>query len=309
MRNTKIFCFILVFLLGFACTEKQNSVVEDPKLDSLAVSDTSQLQYIVSGNNDNEDVYKIIQSIPHSLEAIAVIPLSGHQYLNFVLPASEKYKKADDLHKSVNLGMLTASLGYAAAHKEFKDFGKILQHIEIVKADLGLPKHIEDETLKTILNEEKVEIATLDSILQLSTLNYDRSNYELTGLDKEHLSVAILVGAWLEYSYLQILAYKQTKNKDVKIKILEQKIIVELLLRVINHCKEKPANILQSMSDVQKAYAPVEVNDCDGLPKMKIVEGEIIIDEPCELIAKDIAEDDFKKIEQAVFMMHKKWKI
>jgi hypothetical protein len=308
MRIKHIFCF-LIFATASACTETKTSENSTADLDSLSYADTNKIQYIISGNNDNEDIYKIIQSIPHSLEAISIIPRAGHQYLKVALPAEAKYQKAEDLEKAFNLGMLTASLGYAAAQREFDDFSKILHTIDRVKSDLGLSKHIEDETLKTLIEEKEIDIKTLDSVLQLSTLNYDRINYELTRLDKEHFSVAILVGAWLEYSYLQILAFNQTRDRNIKTKILEQKIIVELLVRVTNQCKEKPEKILNDIIDVQKAYAPVKINDCDGLPKMRIENGEILIDAPCELIANEVSDADFKKIEQAIFKMHRQHKL
>ncbi|MEN9453966.1 MAG: hypothetical protein RLZZ19_453 [Actinomycetota bacterium] len=97
--------------------------------------------------------------------------------------------------------------------------------------------------------------------------------------NREHLSILILTGGWIEASYLTSLVYSESKNERLREKLGEQKIVLTQILSVLEVYKSKPnfSVLLEDLKQLNKAYEKVTISEESAAPQMVVENGEIVI--------------------------------
>ena len=63
----------------------------------------------------------------------------------------------------------------------------------------------------------------LDALLRTTTANFEKINYHLRQQKREHLSILLLTGGWLEAVYLTTLVHQRTQNEVLREKLVSKK--------------------------------------------------------------------------------------
>jgi hypothetical protein len=136
---------------------------------------------------------------------------------------------------------------------------------------LNIGQFFDFETIKRLASNNK----NADSLLNITTDNFNKINSFLYEQKRSDQSVLILTGGWLEG--LNIMCQVAQKNKNPKLyeRIGEQKIIIDQLVLVLSNY-ENDSNIKllnQDLKELQKIYEKVQITYTYKESKMEIVDG------------------------------------
>lgn len=293
----KLYWSLFLLLALFSCTDSSKTNKTNNGNDTTNIDSTQ------NGNQDeaeprvklNEDVINnIIQSIPSPLETTVLIKEVGSDYLRKDLSKPDNVDNyTTSYHQALNLGVYSMNLGYANIYSKNQDILKYLNSIKKLADQLNIGQFFDYNTLKKLTSSSE----NLDSLLQLSTSNFEKINYHLRQQKREYLSILILAGGWLEATHVTSLIYKESGNQVLKERIGEQKIVLERILLVLEVYKTKPkfSELIADLKELKNAYDAVEIIIERSDPIMK-VEGDQIIIESQDKMTVNISDEDINTI-------------
>ncbi len=293
----KLLIFVLALLL-VACGQQKKTDEQDfqSALDSL--EDTGP-------KIDEELVNGILQQIPSPLEIASILKESGSKYQSSILNSGDNLSKYNNnFGKALNLGVFGTDLGYTNIYEQSKDGIKFLTAIKSLANDLNIGQFFDIETIGRLASNSK----NLDSLLLITTQNFNDINSYLQNQGRSQISVLLLTGGWIEA--MQIIcqtADKNSKNKDLPEKIGEQKIILEQLTLLLGFYEkdQNMASLLKDLRELEAAYKSVEIVTTYKQSTMKIVDGVAMITDNSTTSIK-ITPEDVKNITRIVSTMRNK---
>jgi hypothetical protein len=219
-----------------------------------------------------EVVGEILKQIPSPIETSVLIKKAGGSYAKDILNPSENAQNySSNYKKALNLGVYGADLGYINIYEKSKESLYYLNSIKELSDGLNIGQFFDFETIKRLASNNK----NADSLLNITTDNFNKINSFLYEQKRSDQSVLILTGGWLEG--LNIMCQVAQKNKNPKLyeRIGEQKIIIDQLVLVLNNY-ESDNNIKQlnkDLKELQKIYETVQITYTYKESKMEIVDG------------------------------------
>ena len=303
MKKLQLIAFVLTFGL-FTLTSCGDG---KPKEDTTG---TVEANTGTAETGSDEDILApgvmndIIQSIPSPLEVSILIKDLGTDYHKDNLSNPDLVDNyTNNYKKALNLGVYSTDLGYANIYEKNQDALNYLNSVKKLADGLNIGQFFDYTTIKKLTQSNK----DLDSLLQLTTQNFEKINTELRKQKREYLSILILTGGWLEANYITSLVYKESNNEDLKEKIGEQKLVLNPILLVLNVYKNKPnfSGFIADLEELKKVYENVEIVEKDGQPKMEVVNGEIVITDTKETVV-NISESDVQSINSLVASIRNK---
>ena len=294
----KLYWSIFVSLVMFSCTNQTETDTTENSDSSTTTVEENQNSNQDEGEPKvqlNEDVINnIIQSIPSPLETTVLIKEVGSEYLRKDLSNPDNVDNYTTSYaQALNLGVYSMNLGYANIYGKNQDILKYLNSIKKLADQLNIGQFFDYNTLKKLTSSSE----NLDSLLQLSTSNFEKINYHLRQQKREYLSILILTGGWLEATNVTSLIYKESGNKVLKERLGEQKIVLERILLVLEIYKTKPkfSELIADLKELKKAYDSVEIIIERSDPIMK-VEGDQIIIESQDKMVINITDEEIDTI-------------
>lgn len=235
-------------------------------------------------------ISEIIKSIPNPLEVAFLIKEIGTDYQREDLndpKAVDNY--TTNYKKALNLGIYSTDLGYANIYGVNQDALNYLNSVKKLADGLSIGQFFDYNTIKRLTSNNE----NLDSLLQLTTSNFEKINFHLSKQRRDYLSILILTGGWLEATYITSLVYQDSGNAKLKEKIGEQKIVLERILLVLDVYQNKPNfnGLITDLKELQSVYDRVEIEEQQGKPVMKVVDDEIVIQSNRKTFVKASDED------------------
>jgi len=293
----KLFVFALAFFLASCGQQKKTDEQEfQTAMDSLQDAGPKIDENLVNG---------ILQQIPSPLEIASILKESGSKYESSILNSEDNLSKYNtNFSKALNLGVFGTDLGYTNIYEQSKDGIKFLSAIKSLANDLNIGQFFDIETIGRLASNSK----NLDSLLLITTQNFNDINGYLQNQGRSKISVLLLTGGWIEA--MQIIcqaATKNTKNKDLPEKIGEQQIILGQLVLLLSFFEkeEDMASLLKDLRELENAFKGVEITTTYKESTMKIVNGVAVITDNSTTSIK-ITPDDVKNITQIVNSMRNK---
>ena len=293
----KILVFALALLL-LSCGQQKKTDEQDfqSALDSLDDTGPKIDESLVNG---------ILQQIPSPLEISSILKESGSKYENSILNSDDNLSKYNNnFKKALNLGVYGTDLGYTNIYEQSKDGIKFLAAIKSLANDLNIGQFFDIETIGRLASNSK----NLDSLLLITTQNFNSINSYLQDQGRSQISVLLLTGGWVEAMQVVCqVANKSPNNKDLPEKIGEQKIILEQLVLLLGFF-ESDANMASLLTDLralENAYAGVDIITTYKQSTMKIVDGVAVIQDNSTTEIK-ITPDNVKNITQIVNSLRNK---
>ena len=267
MKN--LFFSLLILVTLFACQSNETTGdSNEANANTETTTDTPQI--------DDRAVNDIINSIPSPLELSTLIKSLGAEYKKENLNNHEFVDNyTNNYRQALNLGVYSTDLGFSNIYGKNQDVLNYLNSVKKIAEQLRIEEFFDYNTIKKLATNTD----NLDSLLQITTSNFEKINHHLHQQNREHLSILILTGGWIEASYLTSLVYAESKNERLKEKLGEQKIVLTQILSVLEVYKSKPnfSVLLEDLKQLNKAYEKVTISEETGTPQMVVENGEIVI--------------------------------
>ncbi len=223
-----------------------------------------------------EVIKDFIQSIPSPVEISLLIKDQGATYDKTILnPTRHAANYNTNFKRALNLGIYSTDLGYANIYDQKQDAFNYLDAVRDMAHGLNLGQFFDFNTIKRLATNS----SNLDSLLLITTQNFEKINGHLQDQDRANLSALILTGGWLEALYLTCQTAKKHSDPSFKERIGEQKIILDQLLLVLDFYREDPntQKLITELTQLQKSFDNVEVTKVYKESTMKEVDGVMMV--------------------------------
>ena len=236
----------------------------------------------------------ILQRIPSPLEISVLLKESGKKYNGSYLNSPESVSNYNSNYKkALNLGVYGTDLGYTNIYEQNQDGVKYMSSIKTLADGLSIGQFFDIETIGRLATNSK----NLDSLLLITTQNFNSINHYLQSRNQSNLSVLFLTGGWVEaLNILCEVAAANPTNKEMQETIGEQKIILENILLLLSFYKESDesmASLLTDMEELKKLYDKVNITYTYSESTFEIVDGVMVIKDnsssTIQITAEDIA--------------------
>lgn len=243
----------LMLLLVFGCdTNKPNEAAF-----KASQNDTTSTK----GLEISEEVLSdIIQQIPSPLEISVLLKESGTNYDKSLLNSADNVSEYNsNFAKALNLGIYGTDLGYTNIYEQNQDAIFYLGSIRSLAEGLSIGQFFDFSAISRLATNSK----NLDSLLLITTQNFNDINKYLQNQERANLSILILTGGWLEALHIsnQVLQ-KNITNKELREKVGEQKIILENIMLLLSHYENSDPNISdlkEKMTALKNEFDKVEI--------------------------------------------------
>jgi hypothetical protein len=259
----------------------------------MAALDTTQTN---EPSISKELIGGVLQSIPSPLEISVLLKESGKKYNPAFLNSVDNLSKYNsNFKKALNLGVYGTDLGYTNIYEQNNDGVKYMSSIKSLADDLNIGRFFDVEVIGRLATNSE----NLDSLLLITTQNFNSINHFLQNENRENLSVLLLTGGWLEAVNIVCEVSKaHPDNKQLQETIGGQKIILEnimLLLSFYKDTDENMASLLTDMQQLKDAFEKVSITYTYKESTFEVVDGVMVIkDNSTSTI--NITEDDIKNI-------------
>ena len=260
---------IIALLLGSCSSGKKPD--EQAFLESLDSTRTA------GPGVDEEVINSILEQIPSPIEISMLLKESGSKYNEAILNSSNNLPKYNSNYKkALNLGVYGTDLGYTNIFGRNQDGIKYISAIKSLADELNIGQFFDIATIGRLATNSK----NLDSLLLITTMNFNQINHYLQSQSRDNLSVLLLTGGWLEAMQITCqTAVNNPENAELKETIGEQKIILEqiMLLFTFYQGDENMVGLSTDLDSLKKAYDKININYTYKESTMEIVNGVAVI--------------------------------
>ena len=255
-------------------------------LDSAAVEGPPISEEVISS---------ILESIPQPLEISMLLKESGNKYdVGFLNSPDFTSKYNSNYKRALNLGIYGADLGYTNIYEQNQDGVKYMGAIKELADGLNIGRFFDIETIGRLATNSK----NLDSLLLITTQNFNQINHYLQTQNRSNLSVLLLTGGWLEALHITTEVSANSNNQELRETIGTQKIILENIMLLLSFYKDKDpgmASLLEDFEELKKAYEKVNITYTYKESTFEIKDGVMVIkDNSTSTI--DITDEDVSNI-------------
>ncbi len=220
----------------------------------------------------------ILQRIPSPLEISVLLKESGKRYDVTYLNSPDNISKYNSNYKkALNLGVYGTDLGYTNIYEQNMDGVKYMGSIKSLADGLNIGQFFDIETIGRLATNSK----NLDSLLLITTQNFNSINHYLQTQNRSNLSVLFLTGGWLEALHIVCeVAIANPTNNELRETVGEQKIILENIMLLLSFYKDTDPNmaaLLVDIEELKKIYDKVKVTYTYKESTFEIVDGVMVI--------------------------------
>lgn len=288
LDTMKIMSIGLMVLLLVSCSSGK-------KADDQAFLNSLDSAQTKGATIDEEVINSILQQIPSPLEISVLLKESGTKYNIGILNTADNLSKYNSNYKkALNLGVYGTDLGYTNIYEKNEDGIKYLSSIKSLADGLNIGQFFDLETIGRLATNSK----NLDSLLLITTQNFNSINHYLQTQSRANLSVLLLTGGWVEAMQITCqVAAKDPKNKELQEKIGEQKIILEQIVLLLGFYKDDAnmASLLKDMEELKAAFDKINITYTYKESSMEIVDGVAVIKDNSTTTI-NVTEEDIKSI-------------
>ncbi len=266
------FYIIFIGILGLSLTFCGGGNTNDESIDEgLEKLLEDEEDVVVVSEAEIDD---IIQSLPSPAEMAALIESLGVPFSKSYLASPEQADDYDtNFKKALGLGILSADLGYLNVYAQTNESVNYLATIRKISDDLNVGQFFDFQTLKRLATSNE----NMDSLMFLSQNSFREMDSHLRKNSRSNLSALVVTGVWMESMYLltQIVS-DGSDDKDLSDRIGEQKVILEMLNKVLQVYKVQDKNFKELATDFEElkmAYTDVDITFEPGPVTTVMIDG------------------------------------
>ena len=244
---------------------------------------------------DEEVIGSILDQIPSPLEISVLLKESGTKYNSNLLNSPDNLPKYNSNYKmALNLGIYGTDLGYTNIYGQNQGGIKYLTSIKSLANQLNIGQFFDIETIGRLATNSK----NLDSLLLITTQNFNAINHYLQTQTRSNLSVLLLTGGWIEAMQITCqVAAKNPDHKDLREKIGEQKITLEQILLLFSFYEkdQNMASLLNDLKELESTFNKINITYTYKESTMEVVDGVAVIKDNSTTTI-DITKEDVDEI-------------
>ncbi len=248
----------------------------DDKLEQKVQTNDSLTGTLKPVDVSEETINGIIQSIPTPVEMASLLKSNGATYDAAILNTTDNASKYNtNYSKALNIGIYSADLGYINIYEKTFSAVNYLSTVKGLADDIKVGQFFDFETLKRFASNNN----NYDSLLYVSTDNFNKMDAFLREQKRGELSVLMISGAWLEGLYIATQVNKQVKTKELKERIGYEKINLDNILVILNAYKQDKyfASIVAEFDKMKAIYDTIKITYEYKEPETKEVNGQLVI--------------------------------
>lgn len=270
MKQIVLSSIMLIFCL-YGCNSNKGN---PEKLDmNQLIQENSEVQEL---EISEESLNSIIQSLPNPLEIASSIKGSGVPFNEGLLNNTENRDNyTTDFEKALAMGIYSGNLGYINVYEKSYLAIKYLTTIKGLADDLKIGQFFDFETIKRLSSNSN----KIDSLIYLSTVNFEKMDKFLRSQKRSNLSVLIVTGTWLESLYLATQVVKTKRNEVLIERIAEQKMILDQVMLILTAYKNEEffGQVIENMSGLKTEFDKITITYNYNEPTTKEVNGRLVI--------------------------------
>jgi hypothetical protein len=260
-----------LFLLFLTSCGSGNKHEDQALVDALANTE-------LEGQPISGEVNDILNRIPSPLEISLLLRESGQKYNAAFLNAPENISRYNtNYKKALNLGIYGTDLGYTNIYEQSQDGIQYMSTIRDLGNDLNIGQFFEMKTIGRLVSNSN----NLDSLLLITTQNFNAINHYLQSQNRSHLSVLFLTGGWLEALHITCeVARLNPNNVQLQETIGGQKIILENILRLLSFYEENDRNMASLMGDLEalkQSFEKVVITTTYQPSTFEVIDGVMVV--------------------------------
>jgi hypothetical protein len=225
-----------------------------------------------------EVLEEIITAIPTPVEMNVMIRASGAEYYGEILhPAADVEQYTTSYKKALNLGIYGADLGYLNIYEKTGTSIDYLKSIKDLSDDLRIGEFFDFAKLQELAADSE----NSDSLIIVSTKNFNKMNRHLREDKRGKVSVLIIVGTFVEGLNIAGQIVKNNPNDEIVEKIGEQKLTVSDLLTILQLYGEDPemGDLIADFEDLKLEMDDVEILITVGERVATEVDGRLVFED------------------------------
>jgi hypothetical protein len=269
MRKFSLFALLLVSVWACDSSKTPNTEAYLAALDSTRLAQPEISEEVISD---------ILQQIPSPLEISVLLKQSGSRYDQAMLNDPKNTKIYNTSYeKAINLGIYGTDMGYTNIYEQNQDAIFYLNSVKELADELSIGQFFDFGTIKRLATNS----SNLDSLLYLTTKNFNNINSYLQNQKRSNLSILILTGGWLEALHITCqVAQKNPDNTLLTERIGEQKVIMDnimLLLSFYSESNSSMAAYLNELKPLANAYSKIKIVHTYAEPTFVEVDGMLVV--------------------------------
>lgn len=287
--------FSLLILVGLqfvagcsGCSENQKSKKTDALTlpDSLITDAPLKLSEEIMG--------EVIGNISSPVEMAGLFKASGVGFTERILNNPDNVSKYETSFKrALNLGVFSADLGYINTFDKNNIVISYLMAVKTLADGIRVGQFFDFNALHRMATSS----TNLDTLMEMSVTSFNKMDSYLREQNRSNVSTLIVTGAWVEGLYIASNVVKESGDKELSIRIAEQKHIVNILEIILSNYDNEP-NFAALVSDIQKlkdAYANIKITTELGEPKRIEKDGSLIVFQD-EISTVNYTDEDLNQI-------------
>lgn len=263
----KIVFFSLALFLCCSCSSEESVSNED------LLKEASVKKVPPQKKMSDEVVGALINAIPSPLEISSLIKKTNKVYEpEYLNDASNHSMYTSSYNKALNLGIYGTDLGYISLYNHTADAISYISAIKNLSEQLGIGQFYDFEQIKHLA----LHASNVDSLLFITTKNFEDINNYLHEKGRSEQSVLILTGGWIEALHLSCKIAQKTENRALLERIAEQKMTFEQIYLMLENFSYDPKinELVQQLKPLKVIFDAIsityivkeqKVNDVDGV--------------------------------------------
>lgn len=238
--------FIAAFLLLFQACEP--TAPKDNK-----TSDTTQVQ------RDSASFIELMHMVPAPVELTTMIRESNAAFQpNLTNPVAIADKYATSARQAMNLGVYGADMGYLVVFDKSQESGNYFKTARALSEKLDILNVFDEKTI----NRMGANIQNKDSVLNILSDTYARSDEYLRNNKRPDVAALILAGGWIEGTYLACTINQSKQNKILEERIAQDKVVISLLTEMLGTYSSNAdvKELYDMLKDLETAYNNITVD-------------------------------------------------
>ena len=253
---------LFIFSLSFTgCRSGARS--ENKEADSLAFTSSDAAVY-----ENIKQAEKIFYTLPSPLESAMLIKSAGALFDEDLLnPVDNTRNYNTNKSMALNLGIYTCDLSFASLYDQTQLIINYMNASKQMADGLGILDAISDEDVEKL----EANIHDREVIMDIVSQTYMNSNSYLEENGQPAIAAIVLTGGWIEGLYIstQLVDMKDFDNNKLVGRIIDQKLSIDILLKLLEGSKGHPAidEILEQILKIKTVFDKIQVTTTPVRPE------------------------------------------
>src|SRR5690554_5610643 len=223
-----------------------------------------------------EIMNEVIGNISSPVEMAGLFKSSGVGFTERILNNPDNVSKYETSFKrALNLGIFSADLGYINTFDKNNIVISYLMAVKTLADGIRVGQFFDFNALHRMATGS----TNLDTLMEMSITSFNKMDSYLREQNRSNVSTLIVTGAWVEGLYIASNVVKESGDKELSIRIAEQKHIVNILEIILSNYDNEPnfAALVADMQKFKRAYANIQITTELGETELKDIDGRLVV--------------------------------